>query len=383
MDNEIIALAFLKQIFSGKMRRLIFFILLFQSLSFGTRIKDIAYVKGVSGYQVIGYGLVVGLNGTGDTRRASFTVQSVVSMLKKFGITVTDENLRMRNVAAVMVTAFIPPFAKEGASVDVIVSSIGDATSLHGGNLLMTPLVGSDGVVYAVAQGPISVGGFDVRTAFGTEYRRNVTTTGRVPNGAIIEKSIPVNIASNSNEKIELVLRQPDFTTAKRIADAVNLKFNSKIAFAIDASSIFVKVPEEFRSDEKIVDFISQIELIDVQPDAIAKVVINERTGTIVVGENVTISPVAISHGAIHIEIQSVPVISQPAPFSRGQTVVTQLTTINVYQDTTVVTAIEGAATVQDIAKALNALKVLPRDIIAIFQALKESGALKAELIIM
>ncbi|CUT00389.1 flagellar basal body P-ring protein FlgI [Candidatus Chrysopegis kryptomonas] len=365
------------------MRRLIFLILLFQSLSFGTRIKDIAYVKGVSGYQVIGYGLVVGLNGTGDTRRASFTVQSVVSMLKKFGITVTDENLRMRNVAAVMVTAFIPPFAKEGASVDVIVSSIGDATSLHGGNLLMTPLVGSDGVVYAVAQGPISVGGFDVRTAFGTEYRRNVTTTGRVPNGAIIEKSIPVNIASNSNEKIELVLRQPDFTTAKRIADAVNLKFNSKIAFAIDASSIFVKVPEEFRSDEKIVDFISQIELIDVQPDAIAKVVINERTGTIVVGENVTISPVAISHGAIHIEIQSVPVISQPAPFSRGQTVVTQLTTINVYQDTTVVTAIEGAATVQDIAKALNALKVLPRDIIAIFQALKESGALKAELIIM
>jgi flagellar P-ring protein precursor FlgI len=365
------------------MRRLIFLILLFQSLSFGTRIKDIAYVKGVSGYQVIGYGLVVGLNGTGDTRRASFTVQSVVSMLKKFGITVTDENLRMRNVAAVMVTAFIPPFAKEGASVDVIVSSIGDATSLHGGNLLMTPLVGSDGVVYAVAQGPISVGGFDVRTAFGTEYRRNVTTTGRVPNGAIIEKSIPVNIASNSNEKIELVLRQPDFTTAKRIADAVNLKFNSKIAFAIDASSVFVKVPEEFRSDEKIVDFISQIELIDVQPDAIAKVVINERTGTIVVGENVTISPVAISHGAIHIEIQSVPVISQPAPFSRGQTVVTQLTTINVYQDTTVVTAIEGAATVQDIAKALNALKVLPRDIIAIFQALKESGALKAELIIM
>ncbi len=365
------------------MRRLIFLILLFQSLSFGTRIKDIAYVKGISGYQVIGYGLVVGLNGTGDTRRASFTVQSVVSMLKKFGITVTDENLRMRNVAAVMVTALIPPFAKEGTNIDVIVSSIGDATSLHGGNLLMTPLVGPDGVVYAVAQGPVSVGGFDVRTAFGTEYRRNVTTTGRVPNGAIVEKSIPVNIASNSNEKIEIVLRQPDFTTAKRIADAVNLKFNSKIAFAIDASSIVVKVPEEFKSDEKIVDFISQIELIDVQPDAVAKVVINERTGTIVVGENVTISPVAISHGAIHIEIQSVPVISQPAPFSRGQTVVTQLTTINVYQDTTVVTAIEGAATVQDIAKALNALKVLPRDIIAIFQALKESGALKAELIIM
>ncbi len=365
------------------MRKLIFLILLFQSLSFGTRIKDIAYVKGVSGYQLIGYGLVVGLNGTGDTRRVSFTVQSVVSMLKKFGITVTDENLRMRNVAAVMVTALVPPFAKEGTSFDVVVSSIGDATSLHGGNLLMTPLVGPDGVVYAVAQGPVSVGGFDVRTAFGTEYRRNVTTTGRVPNGAIVEKSIPVNISSNSNEKIEIVLRQPDFTTAKRIADAINSEFNSNIAFAVDASEIIVKVPDEFKSNEKVVDFISKIESIEVKPDAIAKVVINERTGTIVVGENVTISPVAISHGAIHIEIQSVPVISQPAPFSRGQTVVTQLTTINVYQDTTVVTAIQGAATVQDIAKALNALKVLPRDIIAIFQALKESGALKAELIIM
>jgi len=366
------------------MKRLIFLILLLQSFSFSTRIKDIAYVKGISGYQVIGYGLVVGLDGTGDTRRVSFTVQSVVSMLKRFGITVTDENLRMRNVAAVMVTATIPPFAKEGSTVDVIVSSIGDATSLHGGSLLMTPLVGSDGVVYAVAQGPVSVGGFDFRTAFGTGFKRNVATTGRVPNGAIIEKMVPVNLLnSEASDEIKIVLRQPDFTTAKRVADAVNSKFNLNIAFAVDASEVAVKVPDEFKAKEKIVDFISVIESIEVQPDAVARVVINERTGTVVVGENVTISPVAISHGAIHIEIQSVPVISQPAPFSSGQTVLTQLTTINVYQDTTMVTAIEGAATVQDIARALNALKVLPRDIIAIFQALKESGALKAELIIM
>ncbi len=366
------------------MKKLIILILLFQSLSFSTRIKDIGYVKGGSGYQVVGYGLVVGLNGTGDTRRVSFTIQSIVSMLRRFGITVMDENLRIRNVAAVMVTATIPAFAKEGSLVDVIVSSIGDATSLHGGSLLMTPLVGSDGVVYAVAQGPVSVGGFDVRTAFGTEYRRNVTTTGRVPNGAIVEKTVPNNFLNNSvDDEIKIVLRQPDFTTAKRVADAVNSAFNSNIAFAIDASEVVVKVPNEFKTKEKIVDFISQVELIEVQPDAIARVVINERTGTIVVGENVTISPVAISHGAIHIEIQAVPVISQPAPFSRGQTIITQLTTINVYQDTTVVTAIEGVATVQDIARALNALKVLPRDIIAIFQALKESGALKAELIIM
>lgn len=364
------------------MRALILVFLIFQSLSFGTRIKDIAYIKGSGGYQVIGYGLVVGLNGTGDSRRASFTIQSVVSMLRRFGITVTDENLRTRNVAAVMVTATIPSFAKEGTTVDVIVSSIGDATSLHGGSLLMTPLIGQDGLVYAVAQGPLSVGGFDVRTATGTEYRRNITTTGRIPNGAIVERAVSTGFFK-SNYKIEIVLRQPDFTTAKRIADAVNSKFNSNIAFAVDASEVVVNVPDEFKADDKIVDFISQIESIEIKPDAIAKVVINERTGTIVVGENVTISPVAISHGAIHIEIQAVPVISQPAPFSRGQTVVTQLTTINVYQDSTIVTAIEGAATVQDIARALNALKVLPRDIIAIFQALKEAGALKAELIIM
>lgn len=357
--------------------------LLFQSLSFSTRIKDIGYIKGGLGYQVVGYGLVVGLNGTGDTRRVSFTIQSTVSMLKRFGITVTDENLRIRNVAAVMVTAMIPPFAKEGSSVDVIVSSIGDATSLHGGSLLMTPLVGSDGVVYAVAQGPVSVGGFDVRTAFGTEYRRNITTTGRVPNGAIVKKAIPINFVNNVNDEIKIVLRQPDFTTAKRVADAINSAFNLNIAFAIDASEINVKIPNEFKTEGRTVDFISRVESIEVQPDVIARVVINERTGTIVVGENVTISPVAISHGAIHIEIQAVPIISQPAPFSRGQTVVTQLTTINVYQDTTVVTAIEGVATVRDIARALNTLKVLPRDIIAIFQALKESGALKAELIIM
>lgn len=364
------------------MRAVILVLLIFQSLSFATRIKDIAYIKGSGGYQVIGYGLVVGLNGTGDSRRASFTIQSVVSMLRRFGITVTDENLRTRNVAAVMVTATIPSFAKEGTTIDVIVSSIGDATSLHGGSLLMTPLVGQDGLVYAVAQGPLSVGGFDVRTATGTEYRRNITTTGRIPNGAIVERAVSARFFK-SNHKIEIVLRQPDFTTAKRIADAVNLKFNSNIAFAVDASEVVVNVPDEFKSDDKIVDFISQIETIEIKPDAIAKVVINERTGTIVVGENVTISPVAISHGAIHIEIQAVPIISQPAPFSRGQTVVTQLTTINVYQDSTIVTAIEGAATVQDIARALNALKVLPRDIIAIFQALKEAGALKAELIIM
>jgi flagellar P-ring protein precursor FlgI len=383
LDNEITALAFLKIKIWEKMKKLLVLILLFQSLSFSTRIKDIGYVKGSSGYQVVGYGLVVGLNGTGDTRRVSFTIQSIVSMLRRFGITVTDENLRIRNVAAVMVTAMIPAFAKEGSLVDVIVSSIGDATSLHGGSLLMTPLIGSDGVVYAVAQGPVSVGGFDIRTAFGTEYRRNVTTTGRVPNGAIVEKIVPSNFLNNVDDEIKIVLRQPDFTTAKRVADAVNSAFNSNIAFALDASEVVVKVPNEFKTREKIVDFISQVELIEVQPDAIARVVINERTGTIVVGENVTISPVAISHGAIHIEIQAIPVISQPAPFSRGQTVVTQLTTVNVYQDTTVVTAIERAATVQDIARVLNALKVLPRDIIAIFQALKESGALKAELIIM
>lgn len=345
-----------------------------------TRIKDIAYVQGVRGQQIIGYGLVVGLNGTGDTQRSTFTLQSVTSMLKRFGITVQAGDMRTRNVAAVMVTATVPAFSKEGGAVDVMVSSLGDATGLQGGTLLLTPLSGLDGAVYATAQGALSVGGMNIRSG-GTEVRRNHTATGRIPGGAVIEKAVATSFTKDW--KIAIVLMQSDFTTANRIAEAVNTKLSKKIASATDASTVALDVPEDARSDGKLVEFISLIETLEINPDVAAKVVINERTGTVVVGGNVSILPVAISHGGVNIEIQQVPVISQPNAFSQGQTVSTQMTTISAGVDSTSVVALDGAATVQDIAKSLNALKVAPRDIIAIFQALKEAGALKAELVII
>jgi flagellar P-ring protein precursor FlgI len=346
----------------------------------GTRIKDLAYVQGVRGTQLIGYGLVVGLNGTGDTQRSTFTLQSVTSMLKRFGITVPQNDLRLRNVAAVMVTATVPGFAKEGGMNDVIVSSLGDATGLQGGTLLMTPLSGADGSVYALAQGPISVGGANVR-AGGAEVRRNHTATGRIPGGAVMEKAVQTTYSRDSS--VSVVLTQADFTTASRIAEAINAKLGSRMANANDGSSIAIAIPEAYRGTGKLVEFISLIELLEITPDVTAKVVVNERTGTIVVGGTVSLLPVAISHGGLNIEIESVPVVSQPAPLSNGQTVVTQMTTVRMGEDSSTVVAVEGAATVQDMAKALNSLRVQPRDIIAIFQALKEAGALKAELVII
>jgi flagellar P-ring protein precursor FlgI len=345
-----------------------------------TRIKDIATVQGVRNQQLIGYGLMVGLNGTGDTQRSTFTLQSVSSMLKRFGITVPQGDLRLRNVAAVMVTATVPGFTREGGTVDVIVSSMGDATSLQGGTLLMTPLSGIDGIVYGMAQGPLSVGGMSVR-ANGNEVRRNHTAAGRIPGGAIMERVVASTFVQDST--IGVSLMQADFTTATRIAEAVNAKIGERVATPVDPSNISVRVPQTFRTDGRVVEFISLIELLEVTPDVTAKVIINERTGTIVVGGAVTILAAAISHGGLNIEIESVPVISQPGAFSQGQTVSTQLTAVYAGEDSSTVMAFDGAATVQDVAKTLNALKVTPRDIIAIFQALKRSGALNAELVII
>jgi len=350
------------------------------SLYAGSRIKDIAYLQGIRNQQLIGYGLVVGLNGTGDSQRSTFTLQSVASMLKRFGITVPQSDLRLRNVAAVIVTASIPGFSKEGGIIDVIVSSLGDATGLQGGTLLMTPLSGLDGAVYATAQGPVSVGGFSA-SAGGSEVRRNHTAAGRIPGGATIEKAVVSEFSKDWS--MYVVLMQSDFTTAERIAGAVNEKFKKQIAIPKDGSTVAVSVPEEYRQDGKLVEFVSLVELLEVSPDVSAKVVINERTGTIVIGGNVSILPVAISNGGLNIQIQSTPVISQPGPLSNGTTVSTQMTTVLAGLDSSAVYALEGVATVQDVAKALNSMKVAPRDIIAIFQALKEAGALKAELIII
>ncbi|HTY37986.1 MAG TPA: flagellar basal body P-ring protein FlgI [Bacteroidota bacterium] len=345
-----------------------------------TRIKDIAYVKGVRGQQLIGYGLVVGLNGTGDTQRSTFTIQSVTSMLKRFGITVPASDVRTRNAAAVMVTATVPAFSKEGGAIDVMVSSLGDATGLQGGTLLMTPLSGLDGAVYATAQGALSVGGISVKSG-GSEVRHNHTAAGRIPSGAVLEKSVTTTF--QKDWKISIVLLQSDFTTANRIAEAINTKTGKKLALAADASTVTVDVPDSSRSDGRLVEFISLVEILEITPDVAARVVINERTGTIVVGGNVSILPVAISHGGVNIEIQQTPVVSQPNAFSNGKTVTTQMTTVAAGIDSAAVVALDGAATVQDIAKSLNALRVSPRDIIAIFQALKEAGALKADLVII
>lgn len=362
------------------MKRIFALLLIITSAAYATRIKDIAYVKGVNDYQVIGYGLVVGLNGTGDTQMSILTQQSVASMLKRFGITLNQSQIRMRNVAAVMVVASIPPFSSKGASIDVTVSSMGDATSLQGGALLLTDLVGQDGHVYATAQGPLAVGGYNIEAA-GSMVQRNFTTTGRIPNGGLVQRTPPVNFDDNGN--ISLILSQEDFTTADRVAEVINKSVGDTVAYAIDGGRIDVHVPKEYQPKDKLVQFISQIEMLQVVPDVVARVVINERTGTVVVGQNVTILPVAISHGNLNIEIQAYPVISQPAPFSQGQTISTEEATVQAHQDTNSVVAINGAATVQDIATALNSLKVRPRDIIAIFQALKAAGALKAQLVVM
>ncbi len=363
------------------MKKTFLVLLSFVSLAYATRIKDIAYVKGVNDYQVIGYGLVVGLNGTGDSQMSIFTQQSVASMLKRFGITVNEQQVRMRNVAAVMVIASVPPFASKGAYIDVTVSSMGDAMSLQGGALLLTDLVGQDGRVYVTAQGPLSVGGFDIRAA-GTEVQRNFTTTGRIPNGGIVQQSPPIDFV-NSSWKLSVVLAQEDFTTAYRVASVINQSVGSQVADAINGGTISVQIPPNFQSKDSVVQFIAQIESLQIVPDVVARVVIDERTGTVVVGQNVTVLPVAISHGNLNIQIQAYPLVSQPAPFSQGQTVVTQQATAQVSQGGNSMVAINGATTVQSIATALNSLKVKPRDIIAIFQALKAAGALKAQLVIM
>jgi flagellar P-ring protein precursor FlgI len=381
MDHETVTLALLNEGGMNKTGLCVLALALFSTQAMGAnRIKDIAYVQGVRSQQLIGYGLVVGLNGTGDTQRSTFTLQSVTSMLKRFGITVPQEDLRLRNVGAVMVTATVPGFSKEGGTTDVIVSSMGDGTSLQGGTLLMTPLSGIDGVVYAMAQGPLSVGGISVR-ANGNEVRRNHTATGRIPGGAILERALHPSFTQDSS--VAVVLMEADFTTATRIAEAINAKIGERIAVPDDASRISIIVPSGFRSGGRLVEFISLVELLEVTPDVTAKVVINERTGTIVIGGTVSILPAAISHGGLNIEIESTPVISQPAPFSQGQTISTQLTAVYAREDSATVMAFDGAATVQDVAKTLNALKVTPRDIIAIFQALKRSGALNAELVII
>jgi flagellar P-ring protein precursor FlgI len=340
------------------------------------RIKDIADINGVRDNQLVGYGLIVGLDGTGDGKKSLFTVQSMVSMLEKMGISVNAGDIAVSNVAAVMVTAELPPFAKAGGRIDVLVNSIGDAKNLQGGTLLMTPLKAANGDVYAVAQGPVNTGGFSA-SGSGGSVQKNFPTVGRVIGGALVERE--VNIHLNSRKNLTLSLRQPDFTTVTRMTEAINTLFYDRIAAAQDAGTVQLKVPMAYLGN--IVGLVAKIENLDVEPDITARVVINERTGTVVMGESVRISTIAIAHGNLSIVIKESAQVSQPPPFSEnGETVVTPDTDINVQEEENQLILMPSGVSIGEVVKALNALGVSPRDLIAIFQAIKAAGALQAEL---
>jgi flagellar P-ring protein precursor FlgI len=342
------------------------------------RIKDIADIKGVRQNQLVGYGLVVGLEGTGDSDDSLFTIQSLASLLEKMGVTVQPKDIDdVENVAAVMVTADLPPFAGLGSRIDVLVSSIGDAETLQGGTLLFTPLKGADGSVYAVAQGPVSTGGFAVSGNSGDQVQKNFPTVGRVVGGGLVEKEIHSNF--NQKKSLTLALHDPDFTTASRVAQAINRAFYSQLAQTENAGSIRVSVPENYQGDT--VQFVTLVESLGVTPDMVSKVVVNERTGTVIMGENVRIATIAIAHGNLSIQINESQNVSQLLPFSRGgQTVVTPESDIVVQEGKNPIFLVESGVSIGEVVKALNALGVSPRDLIAIFQALKAAGALQAEL---
>lgn len=344
------------------------------------RLKDLGRVAGAEGVSLIGYSLVVGLDRTGDSPRSLFTNQSLVNMLERFGVAVDGERVRAQNVAAVMVTAEVPAFARAGSRFDVTVSSLGDAKSLQGGVLLQAPLADLSGEVWGTASGPVSIGGFNIETPTLT-MRQNHPTVGRVPQGLTLSRDVAAGIRDWS--KLRFILREADFTTARNLAEAVNQRFGAQVAQATDAGSVEIAVPDSFRQARAEVAFVAELEAVPVQPDVAARVVINERTGTIIIGERVSLATVAISHGSLAITIKGAPVISQPPPFSPGATVVTQIQEVKVEQPGTGVVTIPGAATVGDVAAALNRLGVTPREMVAIFQALKSSGALQAELIII
>jgi flagellar P-ring protein precursor FlgI len=346
----------------------------------GTRLKDLARLQGLESTKLIGYGLVVGLDASGDTRRSLMAQQMVMNMVKRFGFALPDEQIALRNVAAVMLTAELPPFVSSGATIDVTASSLGDAKSLEGGTLVMTPLVDGTGKQYATAQGAVSIGGFNIESGGGDRIRKNYTLVGRVPNGATLVAASPVTL--RKDKALTWQLFSPDFTTATRLATAINNKLGNGNAIARSAADIEVRLPPGARPEE-MVNLISQLESLEAEPDEIARVIVNERTGTVVVGENVSLLPVAIAHGSLSIEIKAAPVVSQPEFLSQGKTVVTQETETKVTDERSRLVMVEKSANVRDVAKALNVLGVSPRDVVAIFQALKQAGALKAELIIM
>lgn len=354
-------------------------LLLLTSSAHAIRIKDIASFEGVRENQLVGYGLVVGLNGSGDSDQTRFPIQSVVNMLERMGVTVNRADITVKNVAAVIVTATLPPFAKQGNRLDVTVSSLGDAKSIAGGTLVMTPLKGGDNQVYVVAQGSVLTNSF----AFGgsaASAQKNHPTAGRVPNGGLVERELPNMLAGKSS--LRLNLSQADFTTASRVASVINEKFKSPVAATADPGTVVLQIPEGFAN--RTVEFVASLETLEVKPDVTAKVVLNERTGTIVMGDNVRISTVAVSHGNLSLVIKETPQVSQPAPFSKtGETVVVPRTDMKVTEESRRLMVVPEGASIGDVIRALNLLGVTPRDLIGILQAIKAAGALQAELTII
>ena len=340
------------------------------------RIKDIADIEGVRENQLVGYGLVVGLNGTGDKlRTAVFTRQTLIGMLERLGVNTRDNELRLetKNVAAVMVTANLPPFARPGSRIDVAVSALGDATNLMGGQLLVTPLLGADGEVYAVAQGAVSTGAVAARGA-GASVTRGVPTSARIASGAIIEREIPYQL--NARDQLRLALRNPDLTTARRIAFAINRAMGANSATAIDPRTVVLAM-----NGREPMGFLAGIDQLRVEPDQTARVIIEEASGTIVMGANVRVSTVGIAQGNLTIRVTETPQVSQPNALAGGQTVVTPRTNIEIDdQADRKVGVLRGGVTLEELVRGLNSLGVGPRDLISILQAIKAAGALQAEM---
>src|SRR5712691_49689 len=344
-----------------------------------SRIKDLANVEGVRQNQLIGYGLVVGLNGTGDTiNNSPFTRQSLTAMLERLGVNIRGQTLRTGNVAAVMVTSNLPAFSTQGTRIDVTISALGDAKSLQGGTLLVTPLLGADGNVYAVAQGSLAIGGFQAE-GDAAKITRGVPTVGRIANGAIVEREI--DFALNRLSQLRLALRNPDFTTSKRIAAAINDFLGSPTAEPIDPSTVQISVPKEYANN--VVALLVEIEQLQIEPDLPAKIVIDERSGVIVMGRDVRVSMVAVAQGNLTVTISEARQVSQPAPFSRGRTVVVPRTRVGVQEDGRKLALVNEGVSLQQLVDGLNALGVGPRDLIAILQAIKAAGAIQADIEVM
>ncbi len=343
------------------------------------KVRDLVDIVGARENQLVGYGVVTGLNGTGDDVSAPFAMQSLRALLRRLGVQVDARQIRLKNVAAVIVTANIPPFARNGSKLDIVVSSMGNAKSLRGGVLIQTPLRGADRKTYAVGQGPLVLGGFSASGGSGSSLQENITTTARIPSGALIEREIKTSFESGG--KVTLALRAPNFDTAMRIAEGLNKAMGEGTARALDGGSIEVKAPSELKN--KPVELISKLGDIDVDPGSLARVVVNERTGTIVAGGDVRLSPVAIAQGGITISVKESKEVSQPGVLSRGTTAEVKKTDIETAeQKPPALTYVNGAASLAEVAQALSTFGVTPRELASILQALKAAGALRAEVIV-